>query len=297
MKFLRKLSKVQMIAAVLLVVIVLAKWFFGRTREFFGNGQPLRGYYKWTWSPTQVPAGSWDMGILFGGESPRQAIDININKASTITSGKKFLNLGGGLESGIWNVSDLDYINQKLTEIKRAGWDGLCFDVEVCTPNVSFVDAFKNCFAKCKQAGLKVLVTMSHTNPYQCQTGAGQGMDLVNSWINDSNVDYISPQLYSSGDSLEPSNLSMFKSVENKIVPSIPDVPDWDGLNTKTGINNAGYIIWKQIGDAPPNSNRCGPKVNGWSAASSCTTKKCPGGTDGECGDGMMCFANTGCPA
>lgn len=206
MKFLRKLSKVQMIAAVLLVVIVLAQWFFGRTREFFGNGQPLRGYYKWTWSPTQVPAGSWDMGILFGGESPRQAIDININKASTITSGKKFLNLGGGLESGIWNITDFDYINQKLTEIKRAGWDGLCFDVEVCTPNVSFVDAFKNCFAKCKQAGLQVLVTMSHTNPYQCQSGAGQGMDLVNSWINDSNVDYISPQLYSSGETLEPSN-------------------------------------------------------------------------------------------
>lgn len=292
MKFLRKMSKIQMIAAILLVVIVVAKLFFGKTREYFGNGQPLRGYYKWTWSSTQPPAGSWDIGILFGGESPKQAIDININKASTITAAKKFLNLGGGLESGIWNITDFDYINQKLPDIKKAGWDGICFDVEVCTPGVSFVDAFKNCFAKCKQAGLQVLVTMSHTNPYQCQSGAGQGMDLVNSWIADSNVDYISPQLYSSGDALEPSDLSMFKSVESKILPSIPDVPDWDKVQF-----GAGYIIWKQIGAAPPNSNRCGPKVNGWGAAASCTTKKCPGGTDGECGDGMMCFANTGCPA
>lgn len=297
MKFLRKLSKIQMIAAGLIVLIVLVKWAFGRTREYFGNGQPLRGYYKWTWSSNQVPSGSWDIGILFGGEVPKQAIDININKASTITAGKKFLNLGGGIESGIWNITDFDYINQKLPDIKKAGWDGLCFDVEVCPPDVSFVDAFKNCFAKCKQAGLQVLVTMSHTNPYECHTGAGQGMDLVNAWISDSNIDYISPQLYSKGDVLEPSDLSMFKSVESKILPSVPNVSDWDGLNSKTGINNAGYIIWQQIGAVPPNSNRCGPKVNGWGAAASCTTKKCPGGTDGECGDGMTCYANTGCPA
>ena len=297
MKFLRKLSKVQIIAAVLLVIIVVAKLFLRRTREFFGNGQPIRGYYKWTWSSNQIPEGSWDIGILFGGESPRAAIDTNINSAYKITSGKKFLNLGGGLDSGIWNIGDFDYINQKLSEIKKAGWEGVCYDVEVCPPNVSFVDAFKNSFAKCKQEGLQVLVTMSHTNPYKCQTGAGQGMDMVKSWMSDSNIDYISPQLYSSGDDLEPSDLTMFKSIENKIIPSIPDVPDWNGLNTKTGINNAGYIIWKQIGAAPPNSNRCGPKVNGWGAAASCTTKKCPGGTDGECGDGMTCFADTGCPA
>jgi hypothetical protein len=71
---------------------------------------------------------------------------------------------------------------------------------------------------------------MSHLSPYEC-TSVGQGSDFVNSWIQDTNIDYISPQLYGpAGNVLEPSDLSIFKSIESKIIPSIPNITDWENI-------------------------------------------------------------------
>lgn len=292
--------------AYFVLVIILFKLVgkvFKKSREYFTNGgaAPIKGYYKWSWDSNPLLDGTWDIAILFGGEVPKQAIDININKANSVKGNKKYLNLGGGMESGKWSIDDFDYINQKLGDIKKAGWDGLCFDVEVCTPNVSFVDAFQKCFENTKKNGLDVFVTMSHINPYSCQTGAGQGADLVNSWIKDPNVDYISPQLYSYGDKLEAQDLSMFKSIEQKILPSIPFAEDWEDLNAKVKINCGGYIVWNQTPKVTPsvpsgptgNTNFCGKS---WEDASAKCGRPCPGGQDSECGGGdQKCFANTGC--
>jgi hypothetical protein len=291
--------------AYFVIVILLFKLvgkFFKKSREYFTNGSvsPIKGYYKWTWDNNPLLDGTWDIAILFGGEVPKDAIDININKVGSIKGNKKYLNLGGGMESGKWSITDFDYINQKLPDIKKAGWDGLCFDIEVCTPNVSFVDAFKNCFQNCKKNGLDVFVTMSHINPYQCQTGAGQGTDLVNEWIKDPNVDYISPQLYSYGDKLEEQDLSMFKTIEQKILPSIPYAEDWEGLNDAVKINCGGYIVWNQTPKPAPgpsgptgNTNFCG---SSWEDASAKCGTPCPGGQDSECSNGDRCYANTSCP-
>ena len=228
-------NSVIVIVLVVVVIILLVVWWFWirkpsvQLKSGFADSKPIRGYYKFGWGGSSVPTGDWDLAIWFGGEVPKVAIDENINNASKLNGRKKLLNLGGGTETGIWNLSDFDYINSKLSAIKSAGWDGLCFDVEVCPPNVSFVEAFKDCFAKCKQAKLIVFVTMSHLVPYACKTGAGQGTDLVSAWISDPNIDYISPQLYSSGDTLEPSNLMQFAAIKDKILPSIPLESDFEG--------------------------------------------------------------------
>ena len=294
----------------------------------------LTGYWMWTWvgEGGGNPPAICDIGIRFGGEVPKTAIDNNINMASSLTSREKFLNLGGGLETGIWQLTDFDYINSQLSNIKSKGWTGLCFDIEVCTPGVSFVNAFADCFAKCKAAGLKVLVTMSHINPYSCQTGSGQGMDLVNAWIKDPNIDYLSPQLYTEGHTLEPTNLSMFSTAIAKIVPSIPYDTDWNNIQN-LGIVPAGYLAWLRT--KAPTVNYCGTSwdnantncasaancvssnsecpsgqqcFNGitctkpvnlcgsnWNTVNCTTSQKCPGGTEGECPSGQKCWGNNTC--
>jgi hypothetical protein len=257
---------------------------------------PITGYWLWTWGGDggSEPPNMCDIGIRFGGEVPKTAIDNNIDKANTLTKCReKYLDLGGGLQTGIWNISDFDYINSQLNNIKSKGWNGICFDIEVCPPGVSFVKQFADCFAKCKAAGLKVLVTMSHLVPYSCQTGSGQGMDLVNEWIQDSNIDYISPQLYSEGHTLEPSDLSLLKNAKAKIIPSVPRDSDWPNIQN-LGISPAGYLTWIRS-NLPTSINYCGKDWNDV-VANCATAKQCPGGTNGECpASAPTCFANVPC--
>ncbi len=256
---------------------------------------PITGYWMWTWGGdgSGEPDTMCDIGIRFGGEVPKTAIDNNIGLANSLTKCReKFLNLGGGLETGIWNTSDFDYINSQLNNIKNKGWTGICFDIEVCPPGVSFVNQFADCFAKCKAAGLKVLVTMSHTTPYQCQSGAGQGMDLVNAWIQDSNIDYISPQLYTEGHELIPSDLSLFKNAKAKIIPTVPRDSDWTGIQN-LGVTPAGYLTWIRS-NIPVSINYCGKDWNDVTA-NCATAKQCPSGLNGECPSGQKCFGGVTC--
>jgi hypothetical protein len=265
-----------------------------RLFKFNGNSDVVRGYFLMSWKPNNTaPDGDWDFGVWFGGETPKSAIEINLKQSYKITSGKKILNLGGGLDTGKWSdPSELEYVVSRLSDIKSNGWDGLCFDVEVCVPNVDFIKAFQDCFAACKRNGLMVIVTMSHTLPYDCQTGTGQGVDLVNSWINDDNIDYISPQLYSAGDKMELSDLSIFKNIQNKIIPAIPYETDWDTLKNSSfiNINPKGYIIWNVPAGTPStSSNYCGTS---WTDAKTKCQVKCPSGQDSECPAGERCFGD-----
>jgi hypothetical protein len=294
-------SNITIIVLLIFLIIVIVLLYIYQSNykndNFFGGvPEPKRtGYWLWNWGGGKGsfnPASYCDIGILFGGEIPKNAIDINITKAKSLTNARlKFLNLGGGGESGIWKITDFDYINKNLKNIYNYGWDGVCFDVEVCTPNVSFVNAFADCFAKCHSAGLKVLITISHTNPYACQTGKGQGMDLVNAWIKDTNIDFISPQLYSGdGEELYKSDLSIFANAHAKIVPSIPYEKDWARIQD-LGIVPFGYIAWNRS-NAPAN-NFCGTS---WTdAKNKCSsTKRCIS-NDNECPAGQQCFGGITC--
>ncbi len=295
----KSMSSMNMLMVLIVVVVILfAIWWFwmrkpSSQKSGFEDTKPIRGYYKFAWEGTSVPLGDWDFGIWFGGEVPKLAIDQNINKAKFLNGNKKLLNLGGGdPKTGSWNLSDFDYINSKLSAIKSAGWDGLCFDVEICPPDISFVEAFKNCFAKCKKAGLIVFVTMSHLVPYACKTGAGQGTDLVNASIADPNVDYISPQLYTKGDELEASDLSGFASVKHKMLPSIPTESDWVDFDKKVNLVCPGYIIWMQ--NWPRVENICG--TNSEDSINNCGERnRCFKGTDSECPSGQKCFKQDEC--
>jgi len=110
---------------------------------------------------------------------------------------------------------------------------------------------FQQSFAACKGKGLLVLVTISHSQPY----GVSDAAILMKSILADPNVDYLSPQLYSSG--YEADNdfafigtpWSAYATTKARIVPSIvtgsyyPDAVRYFAAN---GVTLTGYIQWKQ---------------------------------------------------
>jgi hypothetical protein len=288
---------VLLIVIIILLVILLYRKINKKEKftrfKLFGS-QPITGYWYWTWDGpgSGNPPTVCDIGILFGGEVPITAINNNINSISKLTAKEKYLNLGGGdRPSGMWMQSDFAYINSQLANIKSKGWTGISFDIEVCDGTGSYIEPFADCFAKCKANGLKVLVTMSHLIPWDCKAPVrGQGASLVNSWINDSNIDYISPQLYSIDDALEPIDLSILKNAKAKIIPSVPLEADWDKIQN-LGITPAGYIAWKRTGKAAVQGG-CG---SSWSDA----LARCPNNTkcfkNGDCPSGLQCFAGVKC--
>ena len=251
----------------------------------------ISGYYSWTWGGNGGgnPTGDWNIGILFGGEDPITAIKNNISNSYKISAPIKYLNIGGGDPNNGWSLDAINYVNQNLQNIQNNNWDGICFDIEACPPNISFISAFQQCFANCKQIDLDVFITISGVVPWSCKTGSGQGDDLVNAWINDSNIDYISPQLYEGdGTTLVLPDLTKFGKAKAKIIPSIPYAKDWDAIQN-LGIKPYGYIVWNHDNRSPPtNNNICGAT---WSDA----LNNCKGGNptfcnnDGDCA-GQSCY-------
>ena len=231
---------------------------------YHGSNKPIKKESSligaWVWDANAINSGitsfePCDIAILFGTntQDPDSVINGIINDVSGVKNAReKFLALGIGqvidTNSLEWKKSDFININNQLSNIKAKGWTGVCFNVVTCTNNVPFTDDFKTCFYNCKAAGLKVLVTISQLIPSKCQSGTGQGMDLVNAWINDPNIDYISPQLFQHGfneKTLIPSDLSIFKKAKAKIIPSIPYATNWSEIQN-LGIVPGGYIAWLQ---------------------------------------------------
>mmetsp|Transcript_12623 Transcript_12623/g.25746 ORF Transcript_12623/g.25746 Transcript_12623/m.25746 type:complete len:114 (-) Transcript_12623:34-375(-) len=110
--------------------------------------------------------------------------------------------------------------------------------------------------------GMEVIITTSHSAPYQTDD-ASVAVDLVKSWCNSENVDYLSPQLYSSGMEGSP-ELDETSSCINagctwelykpevcnaNFAPSIVDETHLEAsINffKQYGIEFAGYLVWAQ---------------------------------------------------
>jgi len=160
----------------------------------------------------------------------------------------------------------------RLTNVKNyinspgfSGYQGLVFDVEEGTyaPPVTIENvksAFEAAFQAAKSKGLKVLVTVSHSAPYGLPNPSGSPSDaskLMDAFFASSNIDYISPQLYTSGS--EGSNdyttsggvpWSRYKNSKAKVVPSIVRSSLYASAQTYfsgQGITLAGYVQWAQF--------------------------------------------------
>lgn len=98
---------------------------------------------------------------------------------------------------------------------------------------------------------MKVLVTVSHSDPF----GVGDKSTLMKSFFASDNIDYLSPQLYTSGK--ETANdydavgiqFSDYANSNAKVVPSIVRAEHYEdavAYFNEQGVNLAGYIQWHQ---------------------------------------------------
>lgn len=164
--------------------------------------------------------------------------------------GKKFLSFGGGQNNGRWSSMALSNLDNGIKNKQLAGWDGIVYDIE--EGDSGLASAFASSFANAKAHGFSVLITVRHSQPY----GIPDAASLMKSFFSNSNIDYISPQLYTTGS--EPANdftaletaWNMYASARAKIVPSVVqglrDFPSALKHFSHYGVTLAGFIQWSQ---------------------------------------------------
>jgi hypothetical protein len=206
-------------------------------------GGIVKGYYDWTWAPRAAPAGT-NLGVAFGGYST--AVDALADASSVYNNlvGAKYLDVGGGDATGRWSVNSISVLNNALSTIKAAGYAGVCYDIE--EGDSGLASALTSSFALAKNAGLKVLVTISHSAPYGIPD-AGVVMTAIAS---SANVDYLSPQLYTTGGETAndySGNWALYKTAKAAIVVSIVRPGLYSSAETyfsQQGVTLSGCISW-----------------------------------------------------
>jgi hypothetical protein len=145
--------------------------------------------------------------------------------------------------------SFLDHITRAISDGRFAAYDGIAYDVEEGEGGLA--SHFTQSFAAAKAANLKVLVTVSHSAPY----GIPDASVLMKSFFQEENIDFLSPQLYTTGN--ESSNdfgitngfgWDHYRNARSNIVPSIVDASYYDDARNhlnELGIRLAGFIQWK----------------------------------------------------
>lgn len=206
------------------------------------------GYYSFSWTGVGAPPAGATIGIAFSGWSTvEQALQAG-PPAGALAGTAKYLSLGGGNKNGVLSVDMLNGFGSHIPSIQGAGFNGVCFDVE--ESSAQMIPAMQAAFAACKAAGLRVLVTTSHSAPVR---GSSQGA-VVASWLADSNIDILSPQLYTTGRETSPLFVtsggvpwSSWKGAHAVILPSLVDGSQYAATTAffrSQGISIGGYLRW-----------------------------------------------------
>ena len=209
-----------------------------------------KGYYLWTYDPGCALTDA-NLGIAFSGYADiHKALDHSAPILQKL-AGARFLCIGGGgAPDGFFTSTALAKLNKAISGGLLSGYQGVAYDVEVGESGLSA--SFCESFNAAKQMGLKVLVTVSHSAPY----GIGDAFELMQSFFADTNVDCLSPQLYTKGD--ESANQwatsagvtwDQYATAEAAVVPSLVQASYYaDAEQTfKThGVTTEGFVQWQQ---------------------------------------------------
>jgi len=258
----------------------------------------INGLWYWTWS-SGVNVGDTNLGVAFSGwADPAQAISDSTSVINSLP-GTKYIALGGGNSNGYWTIAILQKVSSYCSSNSFQGYSGLVFDVEEGDSGLS--SQFESTFAACKSSGYKILITVSHSAPY----GISDAASVMQSFFSNQNIDYLSPQLYTSG--TEQSNdfttaggvqWSSYAQTSAQIIPSIVTgslYPNAQSYFSGVGVKTVGYVQWSQTVTSagnPPSSGsgstvRCG---SDWSSANSACGAACA--TNNDCPSGQYCYAS-----
>jgi len=238
-----------------------------------------------------------NLAVAFSGwVDPATAVS---NSASIKNSlpGTKYIGLGGGNSNGAWTSALVQSVASACNSGTFSGYNGIAFDIEVGDSGLS--SAFSSTFSTCKSKGFQILVTISHSAPY----GIGDAGTLMSSFLSNSNIDIISPQLYTTGN--EGSNdyttsggvgWAQYAGSRAKIVPSIVTGTLYNDAATQFGnygVSIAGFIQWSQTVSIPANSGSApvaAARPTSSKAAPVASSNGCPAGQCksqwGYCGTG-----------
>jgi hypothetical protein len=131
-----------------------------------------------------------------------------------------------------------------------AGYDGIVFDIEEGDSGLS--DAFKQCFRAARSKGFYVLVTVSYSAPY----GIPDAANLMRSFFPNPDINYLSPQLYTSGTETYNQYSTIagvqwyeYASAKATVIPSIVTGSLYSSAESffrSQGVTIDGYVQWSQ---------------------------------------------------
>jgi hypothetical protein len=192
------------------------------------------------------------MGIAFSGwADPVSALQDSSSVFSSL-AGEKYISFGGGNANGIMTAAVLQSITDAIMGGLLNAYSGIAYDVE--EGDTGLASAFAETFPAAEAAGFKVLVTVSHSAPY----GIDDAAQLMDSFFTNGNIDFISPQLYTSGQESENDyaqagsvSWDRYASSQAAIVPSIVWAAYYDNAVStfaQYGVSIEGFVQLARIG-------------------------------------------------
>lgn len=161
----------------------------------------------------------------------------------------RYLTLGGGNQNGAFTQSALQAITAAIEAGQFAAYAGVAYDVEEGDSGLGA--AFAASFAAAKAQGLKVLVTVSYSEPY----GISDAASLMQGFFADDNIDYLSPQLYTSGTETQNDYTAVgvswekYTTTKASVTPSIVQADmyaDAQNYFAQQGVTLGGFVQWSQ---------------------------------------------------
>ena len=213
----------------------------------------VQGVYYWTWSTGKVNVTNTNLDVAFSGDvDPDQAISDSASVYPKLT-GDKYISIGGGDNDGKWTSSWVRKVSEYCSSGKFSGYVGVVLDIEIGDSGLA--SDFADAFSACKSQNYKVLVTVSNSAPYAIDDAA----TLMRSFFPNKNIDYLSPQLYSSGN--EKSNdystnagvqYTEWAKAVAQVIPSIVTSSLYSDaksvFHSRFGIQTAGHVRRSQKG-------------------------------------------------
>jgi len=223
----------------------------------------IKGYYSWSWANGDAgPQGSNASCYFNGWNTVSQALAEWSSQTSPL-QGEKYFSIGGGNQNGVLSAAILHQFIQDIDQVKSHGFDAVMFDIEKVTGAASDMNPiFANAFQAVQDAGMKVGITVSHSAPYDCDTPQ-DAVDFMQAFVADTNVDLMSPQLYTSGWESSPDfavtgscaaagcNWDIYQHMHSgmKFAPSIANADQYEAVEahfTGLGLPTHGYFQWQQ---------------------------------------------------
>ena len=214
-----------------------------------GQSAEAIGYYAMTWSSATPPTGT-NIGVAFSGWTDPSSAISNSNNVFSSLVGAKYICLGGGNSSGSWSADALTTAITAINNGDFSKYDGVAFDIEEGDSGLE--EAFANAFSAVKSQNMKVLVTISHSAPF----GVTDAATLMQSFFSSDDIDYLSPQLYTTGQEAENDyaisqgvTWQSYVDCKAPVIPSIvcasyyPSAVEYYG---NIGLALGGFIQWKQ---------------------------------------------------